>query len=822
MRSINRPMLRKTSCKFACGTFIGLLVLVEVLLASAQTSTWTGGAGNWAPCPQQGGNARWNTCPTYPNGNFSAVIKGGPVTLASGNGISIVNLTVNTGDSVIVTPGYLYVTGTSISNNGTISIGPGNGMDLQGGTTLTLSGTGSVTLTNPMATFWALNGISTFTNQQTIQGEGRFSLGMNLINQGTINANGGTLSLQPNSATNTGTMEASSGSILQFANGLQTAYNNAGGTIQALNGGTVQFQNGIYTGGTLTTTGTGVIQAENSAIVNGLTTGGALQVPTGNQASLKNTITNTGTISVPSSTLSMTGAVTLKGTGNLLMSGSGNLNRLNGPGDTLTNQQMIHGAGSIYQVPLTNQGTVAADSNGNTLTLADNTTTNMLVLEAINGGIFTIRSDATVVNTGGTIQAQNNSTVNLSGKVSGGTLTTSGTGTIQSQNGTLDGTTNNLTNTGLLDVNGFDLFFQGTIKNNGTISLTSNCVILNQPSTLTGTGTLKMASTTCIFGSGLRFTNSSNIVGAGTIGDSNPMPITNNGNIQANNTTNALIINSGTYGFTNNGKLIVNASSTLNVQGLFNNLTNNGTFTGGTYLVTGTLGVQNSVVTNAANITLTGAAAKISNTNMGTNALATLTTNASTGVLSLQSGQVLTTAGNLSAAGIISVGTASSFKIGGSYTQTAGKTTVDGTLTAPTGLLLQNGQLQGQGTIAAAMTSDATVVAGDTTSKAGKLTVNGSYTEAGTGALDIAIGGHTAGTQYSQLAVSNGAHLSGTLNIKLINGFVPSIGNVFMILTANPVTKTFGTVNGLPINSGEHFDIAYTSSAVTLTVASGP
>jgi hypothetical protein len=138
-------------------------------------------------------------------------------------------------------------------------------------------------------------------------------------------------------------------------------------------------------------------------------------------------------------------------------------------------------------------------------------------------------------------------------------------------------------------------------------------------------------------------------------------------------------------------------------------------------------------------------------------------------------------------------------------------------------LLLQNGTLQGQGTIAAAITSHALVVAGDTTSKAGKLGVHGSYSEGGTSsALDIAIGGNTVGTQYSQLAVSNGAHLGGTLNIKLINGFLPSIASVFTILTANPVTGTFGTVNGLHINSGEHFDIAYSPSAVTLTVASGP
>ena len=629
--------------------------------------------------------------------------------------------------------------------------------------------------------------------------------------------------MQPTTATNTGTMEASNGSILQFANGVQTPYNNAGGIIQALNGGTVQFQNGIYTGGTLTTTGTGVILAENSAILNGLTNSGAVQVPTGNQASLQNTITNTGSISVPTSTLSMTGAVTLKGTGNLLMSGSANLNRLSGPGDTLTNQQMIHGAGMIFQLALMNQGTVAADSNGNTLTLAANTTTNTSLMEAINGGTLTIQSNATVANKGGTIQAQNNSNVILSGTVSGGTLTTSGNGAIQSQNGTLDGTTSIPTNAGLLDVNSFDLFFQGTINNTGTIALSGNsCVILNKPSTLTGTGTLKMASTTCVFGSGLRFTNSSTILGAGTIGDSNPMPITNNGVIQANNATNALMINPGTYGFTNNGHLIASLHCTLNVQGLFNNLSTAGTLTGGTYSVTGILGVPNSVVRNAANITLTGASAQMSITNTTTNALATLTSNASSGVFSLQGGQMLATTGSLSNAGTITVGTASSLRVRDSYTQTAGKTTVDGTFTAPTGLVLQSGTLQGQGTIAAAITSHAILVVGDSTTKAGKLTVNGSYSEVGTGVLDIAIGGNTVGTQYSQLAVSNGAHLSGTLNIKLINGFLPGIGSVFTILTANPVTGTFATVNGLSINSGEHFDIAYKSSAVTITVASGP
>jgi hypothetical protein len=97
----------------------------------------------------------------------------------------------------------------------------------------------------------------------------------------------------------------------------------------------------------------------------------------------------------------------------------------------------------------------------------------------------------------------------------------------------------------------------------------------------------------------------------------------------------------------------------------------------------------------------------------------------------------------------------------------------------------------------------------------------GSYTQNATGVLDVAIGGTTAGTHYSQLAVSHRANLNGTLNVKLINGFVPTIGATFTILFASAVTGHFATVNGLGINSAEHFDVKFTPTAVTLTVVSG-
>jgi hypothetical protein len=69
--------------------------------------------------------------------------------------------------------------------------------------------------------------------------------------------------------------------------------------------------------------------------------------------------------------------------------------------------------------------------------------------------------------------------------------------------------------------------------------------------------------------------------------------------------------------------------------------------------------------------------------------------------------------------------------------------------------------------------------------------------------------------------VLNGVSLNGTLNIKLINGFIPAIGDTFTILTGSAVTGTFATVNGLSINGSEHFTITYNSTNVTLKVVSG-
>ena len=190
----------------------------------------------------------------------------------------------------------------------------------------------------------------------------------------------------------------------------------------------------------------------------------------------------------------------------------------------------------------------------------------------------------------------------------------------------------------------------------------------------------------------------------------------------------------------------------------------------------------------------------------------------------MQHGASLATTAALTNDGKTTIGAGSSLSVGSSYTQSAGTTTVDGTLTTPAGLMVKAGSLMGQGTISGPVTaSGGSVTVGDSTAKPGLLTVTGTYTQnTATANLNVAIGGNTAGTQYSQLAVSNGIALDGVLTIRLVNHFVPTVGTSFTILKGTAVSGTFTTVKGTGINSSEHFQVNYLSNEVTLEVVAGP
>ena len=147
---------------------------------------------------------------------------------------------------------------------------------------------------------------------------------------------------------------------------------------------------------------------------------------------------------------------------------------------------------------------------------------------------------------------------------------------------------------------------------------------------------------------------------------------------------------------------------------------------------------------------------------------------------------------------------------------------MDGAFTAK-GFTISGGSTFGNGGVwtGKVTNSKGTFNVGDKTKAAGSEAVTGSYTQAATGILAIDIGGTTSGTQFDLLTVSGAATLNGTLNLDLINAFVPTIGQTFDFLNALSISGTFATVNGLSINSSEHFSVVYNSNNVTLDVVAG-
>ncbi|HEV3275876.1 MAG TPA: hypothetical protein VG860_03595 [Terriglobia bacterium] len=115
-------------------------------------------------------------------------------------------------------------------------------------------------------------------------------------------------------------------------------------------------------------------------------------------------------------------------------------------------------------------------------------------------------------------------------------------------------------------------------------------------------------------------------------------------------------------------------------------------------------------------------------------------------------------------------------------------------------------------------------VLGTSTNK-GSVTLNprgalhsGTYTQAAIGTLAINI---SSPALYGRVGVLGAASVAGTLNVGLLGGFVPTIGQTFTILMAGTVTGSF-TNNHISINATEHFQVSYTATSVVLTVAAGP
>jgi len=84
---------------------------------------------------------------------------------------------------------------------------------------------------------------------------------------------------------------------------------------------------------------------------------------------------------------------------------------------------------------------------------------------------------------------------------------------------------------------------------------------------------------------------------------------------------------------------------------------------------------------------------------------------------------------------------------------------------------------------------------------AGFTLIQGNYTQQQAGAMEIEIGGTAQGTQFDFVNVDGDAQFDGMLQLKLINGFIPSASQILVVFSAASVSGSF---DNAPSNQRVH------------------
>jgi fibronectin-binding autotransporter adhesin len=745
----------------------------------------------------------------------------------------------NSGSVNILNGTLLNLTASGIdTNSGTISVGSsvGPGTLKISASAVTLSGTGKVIMSN-LASNVITGAASTdiLTSANTIEGSGNIGNGaMGFVNTGTVLANQSTpLIIDPSSRgfNNKGTLNVTGrfdtlqiiGPAGSFLNLNSTTGTLTGGTYLVsgtLNLATSGQSNDIKTNvASITLTGIlsqitdqsgsnalapfvtnaaagqfGLAGGQNFTTTGNFTNNGTLAVGSGSKFEVNGALTNLSGTTLTGGTYNVAGALQFGARGTSLKTNAASI-ALTGAGSQIIDLSF----GNILANFATNAASgIFALAGGRNFTTAGNFT---------NNGTLTIGS-------GGKFDV-NGSLTNFSGTtLTGGTYSVAGT--LQFNGANIVANAANITLTGVSSQ------IVNQTSGNGLASFATNAATgsftVAGGRTLTTAGAFVNAGSLSTTGAGSEFTTGGSA------------KFTNNGTLMTAGGDHE-IATGATGGFTNNGALTVAAGSEFTTGGSLTNFSGT-TLTGGTYALTGTLQFTGAnIVTNAANITLTGTGSQIINQTNG-NGLANFATNAAAGSFTLAGTRSLTTAGSFSNAGTLLVSKGSTLTVGanGKYTQTGGKTMVDGTLktSSPGAITIWGGSVFGNGgTFSGNLTSSGNINIGDAVLQAGMLSIAGTYTQDAAGSLVADIGGLTKDTQYDQLDISSAASLNGALRTYEINGFLPKVGETFDILNFSSETGKFSSCNGhaggttCSINGGEHFLVEYNANNVTLDVVGG-
>lgn len=599
--------------------------------------------------------------------------------------------------------------------------------------------TGTVTVTGP-GSQWNLGGLS-------IGSSGAGSLAIQ--NGGVVTSSTGVFAYHDGSS---GTVTVDGTGSQWNVSGDQDIGYGGTGNLAIRNGGVVTSNSstlgvGAYTNtsGTATIAGAGSQWIISSSLVLGLNSAGSLEISDGG------VVTNTdgylGENTRGSGTASIAGAGSQwTNSGDLYVGGSAS--GIGGTGILDVNSGGLVNVGGLLKI--WSLGTV--NLNGGTLdvgTLTNsgtfNFTSGTLNLSSLGIGTAGPLSSNYTLGAGRNLNVANATTIDLGSTltIDGGTFTTGSlvkNGTFQFLSGTMDlGTTPLELGAG----DSFNLGAGSTFTNTGALTIDLGATFAINGGTFTA-GSVALNGGSFRFNSGtLNLTNSGMTFGAGgLLGANVSLDATRQVSVSGNaivSSGSSLSLNGGTL---NVGQILgINAGGTVGGQG---------TFTGGSVVVHGTLNLTgNSVFQN--------------------------------GVVAVGDAAIGGGTGQIN----IADGTTTNF-YGGVYANG------DGISVGAGGEAIYHGYLGGSGTLDGAGTHTALGSVGPGNSP-GTLTVNGDFVFGDSATFDVELAGPIAGTGYDVMDVSGEAWLDGTLAVSLLDGFTPAAGQSFDVLFAEVLHGTFGS-----------------------------
>ena len=806
------------------------------------------------------GSYQWDSG-TMSGSGSTIIASGGSMLMTSAGSKFLAQRTLTIQSSTTVTfggTGALFLqSGGNIANAGIF--------DIVADATIADNGSaGAIVNTNIFKKTGGIGGTTVITNV-TLNNSGTINIQTGTLDPADVNnsgaiAIGGTLLVNSNTFTMSGSTSLSGAGLLQVTAGTLTV--NTGVTIANL-----QFDGGILNG-------TGAFFANAFTWNAGTMSGsGSTSIPLSGTATIA---TAANHVLARTFNVNFGANATYSGSGAILLQSGGNI--ANAGTFDITNNGTFADNGSAGAV--VNSGTFRKSTSSGTATFSNidfNHTGGTLDLQTgtldlaagTSSAPISIGSGAAFLVNSNTYQFATGTTVSGSGTVylTAGTLNVTGNIAIPQFNyggGTLDGTgTLSLTNTATWDSGVMQGGGTTTVDPSATLTIGSagSHFLSNRTLTTAATGTITYANNGALFlqnGSSINNAGLFEITGDGSLNDNGgaASSFTNTGTLRRSTSTNPAMFNNITLNH-NAGSLDVltgtldlaagTSNAPISIAGSAFFLVNSNTFTlgagttvsgagtlsltGGTLNVTSNVSVPQFVMSGGildgtATLSLTNTADWSAGTMQGggTTALnsgATMTISSASG--RFLSNRTLSTTGTaivtFTGSGALFLQSGGNIANGGTFVTDVDATFADN---GSAGAFVNSGTFRKQTTTGTTSFSNLAFnnSGGLVDLMTGTLSVQ-SYTQSAAGTLKVRLGG-TAPTAFSKLAVSSSPSLAGTLQITLNGPYQPVGGDTFRILTSpgGAHTGDFTHPYSYPaLSGGRTFSDAFDSTGLLLTVS---